>query len=204
MRRTTLLFLLATTATCYGQSSADIPADQPPIGSSYIDEDRPRIEQGTEETEPIEKGNEEAGSIKKRNEETERIEQTREETRRVEQSGEETGWVEQNSEEAELVQQNNAETEHLYRVRQDEEMEALRRQQQRENTFSTPVQHNLGRRYKQNERSSVLSTSHAGKSKPLYHTTPAQHKQSYDSSKKSYKQQSGGVHQDPKVNTNRN
>ena len=203
MRRTTLLLLLATTATCYGQSSADIPADQPPIGSSYIDEDRPRIEQSTEETEPIEKGNEETGSIKKRNEETGRIEQTREEMGQVEQSGE-TGWVEQNSEEAELIQQNNAETEHLYRVRQDEETEALRRQQQPENTFSTPVEHNLGRRYKQNERSSVLSTRHAGKSKPLYHTTPAQHKQSYDSSKKSYNQQSGRIYQDPKGNTNRN
>src|SRR6516162_6711464 len=47
MRRITLLLLLATTATCYGQSNTDIPADQAPSGSSYIDEDRPQIEQAT-------------------------------------------------------------------------------------------------------------------------------------------------------------
>ena len=65
MRRITLLLLLATTATCYGQSNTDIPADQAPSGSSYIDEDRPQIEQSNEESEPIEQSNEETRSVKK-------------------------------------------------------------------------------------------------------------------------------------------
>ena len=69
----TLLLLLATTATCYGQSNADIPADQSSSGSSYVDDDRPGIEQSNEETAPIEQGSEETGSIKRRNEETGRI-----------------------------------------------------------------------------------------------------------------------------------
>jgi hypothetical protein len=199
-----LLLLLATTATCYGQSNADIPADQPPSGSSYIDEDRPRIEQSNEETEPIEQGTEETGSIKKRNEETGRIEQSSEKTERVEQGGEEAGRAEQSGEKTQRVEQNNEELEHFYRTRQDEEMEALRQQQQPENTFSSPVQHSLGTRYKQNVRSSVPSTGHVVKSKPSYHTTLAPHKESRDSSKKNYNQESGGVHQHPKGNTNRN
>jgi hypothetical protein len=204
MRCTTLLLLLATTASCYGQSNADIPADQAPSGSSYIDEDRPRIEQSNEEIEPIEQGNEETRSIKKRSEEPGRIEQSRGEVERVEQGSEETGRVEQNNEETERVEQNNAETAHFHRVRQDEEVEAPRRQQQPENTFSAPVQHNLGGQHKQSERSSVPRTGHVGNSKPTYHTTPAPHKRSQDSSNKSYTQQSGEVHQAPKVNTNRN
>ena len=234
MRRTTLLLLLATTATCYGQSNADTPADRLPNGSSYIDESRPAIEQSTEEAEPIEQsneeagsieqGNEETGSIKRRNEETERIERSRgeigrvgqggeeagrveqsdEETMRAEQSHEETRRVEQSSEEAERAEQNNEETEHFYRIRQDEEMEDLRRQQYPENIFSPPVQHSHNRQYKQTERSSVSSAGHAAKSKLPYHTTPATHKQSLNSSRKSYNQQSDGVYRNGKGNTNRN
>ena len=206
MRRTTLLLLLATTATCYGQSNADIPADQAPSGSSYIDEDRPRIEQSNEENEPIEQGNEEIRSINKRSEEPGRIEQSRENIERAEQEREETGRIEQSNEETERVEQNNAEAEHFYRIRQDEEAEALRRQQQPENTFSAPAQRNIGRQYKQNERSAVPRTGHAGNSKSTYRTTtaPPPHKRSHDSSNKNYNQSSGGVHQDPKGNTNRN
>jgi hypothetical protein len=214
VRRMTLLLLLATTATCYGQSNADIPADQPSSGSSYIDDDRPGIEQSNEETAPIEQGSDETGSIKRRNEETGRIEQSREETGRAEQGreeagrtelgGEETGRVEQSSEETERVEQNNAETEHFYRIREEEETETLRRRQQSEDTFNAPVRHNLGRQYKQNERSSIPSTRHADKSKLTYHTTPAPHKQSLESSKKSSNQPSGKAYQDPKGNTNRN
>src|SRR6516162_2873216 len=164
MRRITLLLLLATTATCYGQSNTDIPADQAPSGSSYIDEDRPQIEQSNEETAPIE----------------------------------------QNNEETERFEQNNAETEHFNRIRQDEEVETLRRQQQPESTFSASVQHNLGRQYKQTERSSVPRAGHVGNSKPTYHTTPAPHKRSQDSSNKNYNQQGSGVHQGPKGNTSGN
>jgi hypothetical protein len=204
MRRTTLLLLLATTATCYGQSNADTPADQLPSGSSYMDESRPAIEQSNEETEPIEQSNEETISTKKRNEETERIEQNKEEIGRAAQDGEETGRVEQSSDETERVEQSSEEAEHFYRIRQDEEMETLRRQQQPENTFNSPVQHNLGRQYKQNERSSVPNAGHAGKLKSSYHTAPAPHKQSRDGSRKSYNQQSGGVYQNPKGDTNRN
>ena len=154
MRRTALLLLLATTATCYGQSNADIPADRPTSESSHIDEDQPRLEQSNEE--------------------------------------------------AQRVEQNNAEMAHFYRARQDEEMETLRRQQQPENTFSAPIQRNIGKQYKQKERPSVSSTGHAGKSKPLGHTTPAPHKPSNDSSKNSSNQQSGGINQNPKRNANRN
>ena len=196
MRRTTLLLLLATTATCYGQSNADTPTDRLPSGSSYLDESRSAIGQSNDETEPIEQsneeigsieqGNEEVGSIKRRNEETERIERSRGEVERVGQGDEEIGRVEQSGEE----------TGHFYRIRQDEEMEALQRQQHPENIFVPPVQHNIDRQHKQSGRSSV--------SKPPYHTTPAPHKQSLNSSKKSYNQQSDGVYRNVKGNTNRN
>jgi hypothetical protein len=204
MRRTTLLLLLATTATCYGQSNADTPADQPPSGPSYVDEDQPRLEQRNEEIEPIEQSSEGAGSIKRRNEETGRIEQRREEIGQAEQGDEEAGRDEQSSEETQRVEQNNAETEHLYRIRQDDEGEAMRRQQQPEDTFSTSVQHNLGRQYKQSERPSVPRAGHVKNSKQTYHTTPAPHKRLQDSSNKNYNQQSVGVHQGPKGSTNRN
>ena len=204
MRRTSLLLLLATTATCYAQSNADTPADRPPNGSSYIDESRPAIEQSTEEAGSIEQGNEETGSIKRRNEETERIEQSRGEIERVGQGGEEAGRVEQSDEETERAEQNNEKTEHFYRIRQDEEMEDLRRQQHPENIFNPPVQHSHERQYKQTERSSVSSAGHAAKSKLPYHTTPATHKQSLNSSKKNYNQQSDGVYRNVKGNTNRN
>jgi hypothetical protein len=192
MRRTTLLLLLATTATCYGQSNADIPADRPLSESNHIDEDQPRPEQSNEQTEPNEQGNEEIGSIKKRSEETGSIEQSRQEIGRVEQGDEETRWAEEGSEETQRVEQNNAEIQHFYRIRQDEEMETLRRQQQPQNTFNAPIQRKIGRQYKQKERLSVSSKGHAEKSKPLGHTTPAPHKPSNDSSKKSSNQQSGG------------
>ena len=204
MRRITLLLLLATTATCYGQSNTDIPADQAPSGSSYIDEDRPQIEQSNEESEPIEQSNEETRSVKKRSEEPGRIEQSREEIERAERGNEETARVEQNNEETERVEQNNAETEHFNRIRQDEEVETLRRQQQPESTFSASVQHNLGRQYKQTERSSVPRAGHVGNSKPTYHTTPAPHKRSQDSSNKNYNQQGSGVHRGPRGNTSGN
>jgi hypothetical protein len=204
MRRTTLLLLLATTATCYGQSNADVPADRPPSESSHIDEDQPRLEQSNEQTEPNEQGNEETGSIKKRNEEIGSIEQSRQEIGRVEQGDEETRWAEEGSEEAERVEQNNAEIEHFYRIRQDEEMETLRRQQQPQNTLNAPIQRNIGKQYKQKERLSVSTTGHAEKSKLLDHTTPAPHKPSNDRSKKRFNQQSRGIYQDPKRNTNRN
>src|SRR5215467_11209795 len=165
MRRTTLLLLLATTTTCYGQSNADIPADQAPSGSSYIDEDRPRIEQSNEENEP-----------------------SRENIERVEQGSEEAGRVERSNEETERVEQNNAEVERFPRIRQDEEHEALRRQQQPENTLSAPLRQS--RQYKQNEHTSVPRSGHAGNSKSTYRTTttPASHKRSHDSSNKSYNQ----------------
>jgi hypothetical protein len=204
MRRTTLLLVLATTATCYGQSNADISADQPPSGPSYVDEDQPRTEQRSEESEPIEQNGEETVSTKRRNEETGRLEQRREEIDRTEQGGEEIGRIEQSSEENERIERNNAETEHLYRVRQHEEAEALGRQQQPENTFSGLGQHNLVKQYKQSERSSVPRAGNVGNSKSTYHPAPAPHKRSQDSSNKSYNQQSGGVHQGPKANTNRN
>jgi hypothetical protein len=204
MGRTALLLLLATTATCYGQSNADIPADQPPSGSSYVDEDQPRLEQRNEEAEPIEQSSEETGSIKRRSEETGRIEHSREEIGRTEQGDQEAERDQQGSEETQRVEQNNAETEHFYRIRQDDEVEAMRRQQQPENTFSAPVKHNLGGQYKQSERSSVPRTGHVRNSKPTNHTTPASHRRLQDSSNKNYNQQSGGLHQGPKGNTNRN